>query len=312
VVELSFLGQPRIQIEDQPFNLKARKGMALLAYLSANEGQRQSRDVLAALLWPDYDQVRARTNLRRLLYLVNQTPVAGWLETDPEFISLQLDENIVVDVLQFSALLGQETPETLERAIALYQNDFLTDFYLADSSSFEEWTITQRETYRRQALEALDTLTNHYQEEQAYSAAETMARRQLQLDNFRESAWRQLMRALTGQGRRAEALAVYDECRQLLEEELDVEPSAATMALAEELRAGEAGQKSQVARERVITPPLSLEPLLPRTSPYRGLFAFREKDAPNFYGREEFTELLATAVERRRDRSIRQREIFCD
>ena len=40
--------------------------------------------------------------------------------------------------------------------------------------------------------------------------------------------------------------------------------------------------------------------LLPAECPYRGLLAFREEDAPFFFGRESFTERLADAVQRRR------------
>jgi WD40 repeat protein/serine/threonine protein kinase len=49
------------------------------------------------------------------------------------------------------------------------------------------------------------------------------------------------------------------------------------------------------------TPTTSISPVTPRLAgrvPYRGLFAFREEDAPFFFGREEFTNRLLKAVER--------------
>jgi energy-coupling factor transporter ATP-binding protein EcfA2 len=48
---------------------------------------------------------------------------------------------------------------------------------------------------------------------------------------------------------------------------------------------------------------LAATPSLPLTlppCPYRGLFAFREEDAPNFFGREDFTDKLSEMVETRR------------
>lgn len=46
----------------------------------------------------------------------------------------------------------------------------------------------------------------------------------------------------------------------------------------------------------VITPSQSQTKTTPNISPYRGLFAFSEDDAPFFFGRETFTEQLVTAV----------------
>jgi tetratricopeptide (TPR) repeat protein len=72
-----------------------------------------------------------------------------------------------------------------------------------------------------------------------YDLAEGYARRQLEFDNLRESAHRQLMEALTLTGRRRAALTQYDVCRRLLHEEMGIEPSAVTQSLYKSIRAGE-------------------------------------------------------------------------
>src|SRR5262249_32966352 len=69
-----------------------------------------------------------------------------------------------------------------------------------------------------------------------HSAAADAARRQLLLDPWRETAYRQLMRALAAAGDRAAALAAYERCRQTLLEDLNVEPDTATTALAAHFR----------------------------------------------------------------------------
>jgi DNA-binding SARP family transcriptional activator len=126
MAELSFscFGRPRIRVQNRPFEIKTRKGLALLAYLAVENG-RSPRDVLATLLWPDYDQIRARTNLRRQLYLFNQTPLAPWLDVDPEFITLLPDKNGRIDLRRFTTLLKDGSPEALSEAAGLYQSDFL-------------------------------------------------------------------------------------------------------------------------------------------------------------------------------------------
>ena len=59
MLHLHFLGPPQIERDGQPVILDTRKATALLAYLAVS-GQRHSRDALAVLLYPDYDQSRAR------------------------------------------------------------------------------------------------------------------------------------------------------------------------------------------------------------------------------------------------------------
>jgi WD40 repeat protein/DNA-binding SARP family transcriptional activator/energy-coupling factor transporter ATP-binding protein EcfA2 len=292
----SCFGRPRIRVNGRSFEIKTVKGLALLAYLAVEDG-RASRDGLATLLWPDYDQVRARTNLRRQLYLLNQTPIAPWLEADPELIALRPDENDRIDIRRFAGLIDDGSPEALSEATALYKADFLAEFHVPDSAPFEEWAALQREHYRREVLDALDTLANHHLTQQAFKAAEVSARQQLEIDDLREPAWRQLMKALAGDGRRAEALAVYERCRQHLDETLQVEPSAETAALAEELRRDTGGAQIGEVQAPVLPPAARPAPSgQPSGSPYRGLFSFREEDAPYFFGREEFTDLLVSAV----------------
>jgi DNA-binding SARP family transcriptional activator len=62
--EIYTLGGFRAQHISEPLtDLASRKALALLAYLGVT-GTPQSRDHLAALLWPERSQTRARGNLR--------------------------------------------------------------------------------------------------------------------------------------------------------------------------------------------------------------------------------------------------------
>jgi DNA-binding SARP family transcriptional activator len=56
---ISVLGIPRIEMGGMPLAVDRRKAVALLVYLALSEGTR-SRDTLATLLWPGYDQATAR------------------------------------------------------------------------------------------------------------------------------------------------------------------------------------------------------------------------------------------------------------
>jgi adenylate cyclase len=63
-------------------------------------------------------------------------------------------------------------------------------------------------------------------------------------DPANEEAHRALMRALDAVGRRSEALAQYQACKEQLHKQLDVEPDAATQALRESIRRSNAGARS--------------------------------------------------------------------
>jgi DNA-binding SARP family transcriptional activator len=61
---------PRIELDGISVESDRNKAVALLAYLAMGKGL-QSRDSLAALFWPEYDQSHAYANLRRTLWELN-------------------------------------------------------------------------------------------------------------------------------------------------------------------------------------------------------------------------------------------------
>src|SRR5215207_3257270 len=101
-LSLSFLGPPQLCLNHQPVTADRRKAVALLAYLAVN-GSRQTRDSLSALLWPDYDQSKAFTNLRHTLWEVQQAIGDGWLMADRETIGIDPNADVSLDVRQFES-----------------------------------------------------------------------------------------------------------------------------------------------------------------------------------------------------------------
>ncbi len=78
----------------------------------------------------------------------------------------------------------------------------------------------------------------HQQEAREDAAAVETARRLLRLDATQELAHRSLMRLYALQGRRAEALKQYKECRAALKRELDAQPGQETNQLYEDILHG--------------------------------------------------------------------------
>lgn len=257
-LSLHLLGSVRASLDNEPItDFRTRKVQALLIYL-ATETQSHKRDLLLDFLWPGLPERSARSNLRQIIYYLrlllpepagNGQPI---VIVNRQEIQLNPQAEVTVDVGRFQALLNQSQAHNhldlflcadcrrhLEQAVALYRGDFLADFYLDDSNEFEEWASDRRAYFRRRALDGLSILTTMATRQQEYAQAQGFARQQLAIDNLREGAYRQLMAALALNGRREEALAVYDTCRRLLLEELAMAPAARTTEYYEKIRSGD-------------------------------------------------------------------------
>jgi predicted ATPase len=152
--------------------------------------------------------------------------------------------------------------------VKLYRGDFLQQFFLNDSTEFEEWTLMRRESTQQRVLDAHSYLADYYELHRDFQAVRRHAARMLELDPWREEAHRQMMRALALDGQRSAALAQYDTCKRVLAEELDVEPSAETRELYENIRLGTLHQKTDKPPTVTSTPihnlPVQLTPFIGR------------------------------------------------
>ena len=140
-----------------------------------------------------------------------------------------------LDTEEFAAGVSAPTTvasaQSLQAALALYRGDFLEGFYVRDAPDFEQWLLGQRAQYRESVMQGLHALAAYTEQEGHLSQAIAHTRRLLALEAWREEAHRRLMRLLAASGQRAAALAQYESCRRILEEELAVEPDAETVSL---------------------------------------------------------------------------------
>jgi WD40 repeat protein/serine/threonine protein kinase/DNA-binding SARP family transcriptional activator len=261
---LSLLGSFRARLGNRDLTgFRTRKVQALVVCLAVEPG-RHRRERLLDLLWPGMPERSARHNLRQALYYARsdlpeiqasegtQGETLDLIVANRKTIRLNPAAAVTVDTLEFEALVDvvakhdhlyllscDECRDNLEKAVALYRDDFLADFYLDDSNEFEDWAQARREYFRRKVLDALEILTAIATRKKEYPQARALAKRQLAIDNLRESSHRQLMEILALSGHRQEALAAYDSFRQLLIEELAMEPARRTTEIYEKVLAGD-------------------------------------------------------------------------
>ena len=247
-LKLFLLGSPRIEVDGSIVEVDTRKAIALLAYL-AMTGETHRRDALAALLWPEADQTRARAALRRTLSTLKKAMANEGLRIEREAMGLDPDSDVWVDAVKLRALLSRSSShahaanddcavcfETLTEVAELYRDDFLAGFSLRDSPSFDDWQFRQTERLRRELSGALQTLIRHSSAGGRYEQALQHARRWLSLDPLDESAHRELMRIQYWAGNRSAALRQYRECVRILGQELSVTPLEETTQLYQSIR----------------------------------------------------------------------------
>jgi len=118
----------------------------------------------------------------------------------------------------------------LARAASLYRGAYEED------DPFAETAILTRERLRVLFLEVLDRLGDVAFVQGRYDECISFAQTMLVHDRCREDAHRRIMRCYGRQGRTDLALRQYQACVAALGAELQVEPSAASTELHEEIR----------------------------------------------------------------------------
>jgi len=256
---ISLFGNLEVLVDGQPLaGFRYDKVRALLALLATEAERPHRRDELAGLLWPDSPQESARASLRQALASLRaglqaaEDPSQPYLLVTRESIQWNASAEADVDVIAFNRLLQACTRHSHRRlkdckpcarwraeALQRYRGDLLQGFFLPDSDVFEDWTLSRREHLRRQAVAATHALTEYYERRGEYSLAEQGLLRQLELEPWNEETHRQLMRVFYLSQQRSRALAQYQQCRQVLADELGVEPEPDTTRLFEQIRAGE-------------------------------------------------------------------------
>ena len=251
---LSLLGPLQVTLDDQPVTgLAYAKVRALLAYLAV-EARPHGRDALAEFFWPGQSSAAARRSLRVALTTLrqaigDQTAPIPFLIATRESVQVNPASAVWLDITSFTDLLRASEPHAhpvgalcpkcaarLTHAVSLYRGDFLQQLVVRGSAAFDEWVTLLHEQLQCSALEALAQLAAYHEGCGADDLARQYAWRQLALELWDEAAHRCVMRVLVRKGQRRAALAQYERCRQVLADELGVEPSAETTALYEHIR----------------------------------------------------------------------------
>ena len=264
-LRLALLGPPEVFHGGNRLSFALRKAQALLLYLAV-EGGMHSRSKLAALLWPDSEASDARRTLRNALGLLRSLLADPTTSTAPDSLSpaqgahllsqgeliglnpqapLELDLAVVQQAYtaaqRFSTPPSEPQRATLvtqvQQALALVRGPFLDGFWLREETGFDAWHEQQQQQWQMHLQLLCERLSSWQEAGGELEEARATLSRWLALDPLAEEAYQRLMRVHLARGDATAALQVYATCRARLAEELQVKPSADTVALAERIRA---------------------------------------------------------------------------
>ena len=299
-LELRLLGPPEVCRDGAPLRLRTRKALALLAYLAA-EGGTHRRAELAALLWPESDEKRARATLRSVLADLRSAFGSGdgtdgeYLLVDRDSLGLGAGAGVDLDLTELRTAYelardstgiarpeGEERRELVERlreGLKAYRGEFLEGFYLDDAPEFDYWASVEREGWRTRLAVVLDGLSGLLLESGEAREAAAVAERWAAQDPHSEAAHGRLMRTRYALGDRAGALRVYEQYRSAAEGGSERGATAPEMA----------ALAARIGAERGDGGTFSRNPLDRRPRQAYGPRGFREApDAPLVGRAEEF------------------------
>jgi predicted ATPase/DNA-binding SARP family transcriptional activator len=234
MLHVKFLGQFSIQLDDHPVEIPSRPAQALFAYLILNAGTAYRREKLAGLLWPDTDDVRARNNLRHLLWRIRKVVGATYLHADDLTIGFNADADYELDVAALEREIRSDTStDSLIAEVSLYSGEFLPGFY-------EDWIALERERLQATFERKMEQLSERLIANQRWPETIEWAERWIALGQLPEAAYRALLVAHFYLGNTASIALVYQRCAAALQKELGVEPAEQTQSLYRQLSYGQA------------------------------------------------------------------------
>ena len=297
-MEFQCLGAVRASADAIPVDLGEPQQRLVLALLLANVDSVVSTDRLVDGVWGDEPPDSSRkvvqgyvSRLRKALgdgdTIESRSP--GYrLNVKPEQIDAYVFEQLAAEGASQVTKDPQHARQILGEALSLWRGSPYED--LADEDVLRP-EITRLEQLRAAAVEArieADIMSGQHSAVTA-ELADLTGRLPL-----RERLWSLRMLALYRSGRQSEALRIYDEARRILATEVGLEPSAELRLLEQRILDQDPVLETLAAFE----PEAAIATTAAR-NPYKGLRAFDEADAADFYGREALVRRLREALERR-------------
>jgi DNA-binding SARP family transcriptional activator/predicted ATPase len=262
-LRISLLGTSQITVDGTLLKITTQRVIPLLAYLAIN-GNSQTRDKLANLLWSEGNLSNTLASLRTTLWRMKSAGLDDWIKLEEDKIYLNYEKNIEVDVHDFIQKLkscsnhGHSPSQiclncipALTEAVDLYHGEFMSEFNLSKAPAFDEWRLQEADLLNNLYMDALEKLVRGHRNFGDFSLAIQYARTLIRHDPYNDSAQYDLLQLYLITGQRVAAINHYKHYKDLLSRELDIEPSDEITSLFKQILKG---RSSPLSTQKVITP----------------------------------------------------------
>jgi DNA-binding SARP family transcriptional activator len=236
-IRLRLLGPLEARVGDRAVAIPHGRPATVLALLALSAGRSVPADTLADGVWGDRPPQRIRPSLASLVLRLRQMLDPDAIRTTTAGYALDLAPD-AVDALRFRSLVRQaagappaRAEALLDEALGLWRGEPLAGIR-SDLLDRELAALAEERLVARSERLGLDLAAGRYA-----AAVEPLAEL-IAAHPLREPLWHQLITALAGAGRGAEALAAYERLRVRLRDELGADPSAPLRALHQQLLTG--------------------------------------------------------------------------
>jgi DNA-binding SARP family transcriptional activator len=213
-----------------------RKARELFQVLITHRGRLLEREEILELLWSEEAPATATRDFKVALNALTRVleperpanEAFAFITRESTAYGLRQGADVWLDAGEFTQLISRAESENdldlYRRALALYQDD-----YLVNDARYAEWAVAERERLLALYLRTADRLATALLARGEYAECLTWCERLLARDRCWEHAYRLMMEASGARGDRAQVHRIFERCVRALREDLDVEPSPATL-----------------------------------------------------------------------------------
>lgn len=235
-MEFRVLGPLEILVDGRLVPIPRRKHRSLLAVLLMHAREPRSRDRLVDDLWGENPPATARGALQNYVSQLRGLLGAQRIVTDPAGYALDVDDD-QLDLGRFRRLVQESRDATAaaersrkaREALALWRGPPLPDLV------YEPFAVLELPLLEEERLSVYKELLDAELELGRHESIVDEIEALVASNRYDERLRRQLMLALYRAGRQADALEVFRAARQLLVDELGIEPGRELRALEREI-----------------------------------------------------------------------------
>jgi two-component SAPR family response regulator len=240
-ISIIALGKPQVKLNGKPVTcstwVNQKRARELFYFLLSHGNKGLSREEIGIILWPESSTEQLKLQFRNTLYYLRYALGQDVIINTERRYLFNTDLDYTYDVKEFERKVQQAESEAspdkkialLQEAIQHYQGEFYSE---GDGL----WVMTERGRLSQMNEHSLLMLAQLHLERDEPQTALLHCQTILAENHCMESAHRLAMQAYASLGNRSGIANQFELCRQMLQDELGLDPSPDTIKLYQLIR----------------------------------------------------------------------------